>query len=101
MEAMVSSPPPSPIDALRADVNRMLEGIHAENPIAATVVFLVSPRREEQFAANALALTTATRRLPGCNLFSFHKAVKQTTAEALEYLIYEDWQTRAQFQRQW
>lgn len=100
-EAMQPAESPSPIDALRADVNRMLETIHPENPIAATVVFEVSPASEEQFARNGLALTAATRRLPGCNVFSFHKAIKQTHPSALEYLIYEDWQSRRQFQRQW
>lgn len=93
--------PNSPIDALRADVNQMLETIHAENPIAATVVFSVTPALEERFASHAIALTNATRQLSGCNLFSFHRAVRPSDPASLEYLIYEDWQTRRQFQRQW
>jgi len=80
----------------------MLDSLPAQVPIAATVLFKVNPQKEGIFLQNANALTEATRRLPGCNVFAFHKAVKAGgPSEGIEYLIYEDWQTRDLFRTQW
>ena len=93
--------PPS-IDQLRAQVSQMLDSLPAQVPIAATVLFKVNPEREGPFLQHANALTDATRRLPGCNVFAFHRAVKTgAPSEGIEYLIYEDWHTRELFRTQW
>ena len=93
--------PPS-IDELRAQVSQMLDSLPANVPIAAIVLFEVNPAKEDGFIKNANALTEATRRLPGCNVFAFHKIVKAGPASTgIEYLIYEDWQTRDLFRTQW
>src|SRR5215467_11464117 len=90
------------IDELRAQVSRMLDSLAAGIPIAAIVLFGVNPGKEARFVENATVLTEATRRLPGCNVFVFHKAVKPgLPATGVEYLIYEDWQTRDLFRAQW
>jgi haloalkane dehalogenase len=90
--------PPS-IDEVRARVSRMLDSISPDTPIAAIVLFKVDRAKEVQFIENANVLTEATRRLPGVNVFSFHKALE--IDDSLEYLIYEDWQTRDLFRTQW
>src|SRR5437764_5198603 len=93
--------PPS-IDQLRAQVSQMLDALPAQVPIGATVLFKVNPEKEGPFLQHANALTNATRRLPGCNVFAFHRAVKTgAPSEGIEYLIYEDWQTRELFRTQW
>ncbi len=91
--------PPS-IDQLRAQVSQMLDSLPAQVPISAIVLFKVNPEKEAAFLQNADALTEATRKLPGCNVFSFHKEVKPGTG-GIEYLIYEDWETRELFRTQW
>ena len=93
------------IDDLRAEVTRMLNSLDPETPIAATVVFHVKRPREETFVRNAEALTEATLRLPGVNVFAYHKRKptqpEQGYGDSVEYLIYEDWETVRQFRRQW
>jgi quinol monooxygenase YgiN len=89
------------IDQLRAQVTQMLSALPQAMPIAATVVFQVDKTREDRFKRMADALTEATRRLPGCNVFAFHKALQSKAANAVEYLIYEDWETTALFRTQW
>jgi len=80
----------------------MLDSLPAQVPIAAIVLFRVNSEKEGIFLQNANALTEATRRLPGCNVFAFHKSVKAGgPSEGIEYLIYEDWQTRDLFRTQW
>ncbi|MGC2696633.1 MAG: haloalkane dehalogenase [Candidatus Angelobacter sp.] len=93
--------PPS-IDQLRAQVSQMLDTLPAQAPISAIVLFEVDPAKEGLFLQNADALTEATRRLPGCNVFAFNRAVKPgSVAAGIEYLIYEDWQARDLFRTQW
>jgi quinol monooxygenase YgiN len=93
------------IDDLRAEVTRMLNSLDPQSPISATVVFHVKRSREETFVKNADALTEATLRLPGVNVFAYQK--RQPTQQedghdnSVEYLIYEDWETVRQFRRQW
>jgi len=89
----------SPIEALRVEVAQMLDGLDQKMPIAAIVLFKVNPARESEFLQLADRLTQGTRRLPGCNVFAFHKATK--AGEPVEYLIYEDWETTGLFQAQW
>ncbi len=89
----------SPIEAVRVEVAQMLDGLDQRMPIAAIVLFKVNPAREDGFLQLADRLTQRTRRLPGCNVFAFHKAT--TAAEPVEYLIYEDWETTGLFQAQW
>ncbi len=91
---------PPTIEQLRAEVTRMLATLDQSSPISAIVLFEVDPRREPEFIGMADALTAATRRLAGCNVFSFHKTVKPES-NRVEYLIYEDWETVAHFQPQW
>jgi quinol monooxygenase YgiN len=94
-----------PIDDLRAQVSRMLASLPPDTPIAATVVFQVEPSQEPTFLHNAQVLTAATRQLPGCQVFGFHrhKSLQPEPAQprAVEYLIFEEWTSRVLFQVQW
>lgn len=95
------APPPS-IQEVRAQVLRMLDTLPPGIPLAAIVLFKVDPAKESRFKQEADALTAATRRLPGCNVFAFHKATPPgASGEPIEYLIYEDWETRELFHAQW
>jgi haloalkane dehalogenase len=90
------------IEEYRSQVSQMLDSLEPGTPIAAIVLFKVARAKEQAFLKNASVLTEATRRLPGCNVFSFHQAVQSgSAAEAIEYLIYEDWETRDLFRTQW
>jgi quinol monooxygenase YgiN len=93
------------IDDLRAQVSRMLESLPPETPIAATVVFQVDRTKERTFLHNADVLTEATRQLPGCQVFGFHRhksiQYEPEHAAAVEYLIFEEWTSRVLFQVQW
>jgi quinol monooxygenase YgiN len=93
------------IDDLRAQVSRMLESLPPETPIAATVQFQVDRTKERTFLHNADVLTEATRQLPGCQVFGFHRHKSlQPEPEypaAVEYLIFEAWTSRVLFQVQW
>ena len=92
----------NPIDDLRAQVNKMLDSLDREIPISATVAFKVNPSKESTFVRNAGVLTEATRRLPGCNIFAYHKhRPSNGSSDAPQYLIYEDWETVRQFRTQW
>ncbi|HEX4963478.1 MAG TPA: haloalkane dehalogenase [Thermoanaerobaculia bacterium] len=87
---------------LRSRVLRMLDTLEPGIPLAAIVIFKVDRAKERRFLEEADALTRATRRLPGCNVFAFHKAAQSgATTEPIEYLIYEDWETRELFHTQW
>lgn len=100
-QPVASAPPPS-IQEVRIQVLQMLETLQPGIPIAAIVLFKVDPSKESRFKQEADALTAATRRLPGCNVFAFHKATPPGPAgEPIEYLIYEDWETRELFHTQW
>ena len=95
---------PPPIVEIRAQVSRMLDKYDPETPIAATVVFQVNKTKESTFIRNADVLTASTRKLPGCNVFAYHKhkAIQREQAnEAVQYLIYEDWKSCRFFRVQW
>jgi quinol monooxygenase YgiN len=91
----------NPIDELRAQVNEMLDSFDPEIPISATVAFKVNPATENTFIRNAEVLSDATRILPGCNVFAYHKRRNGNGSAEPEYLIYEDWETVRQFRAQW
>lgn len=93
---------PPTLEELRAQVSEMLDGLEPDTPIAATVTFQVDPAKEGAFARHIDDLAEATRQLPGLNVFHFHrnKAI-QPGSDGVEYLIYEDWQTRDEFRAQW
>ena len=92
------------IDNLRAQVSRMLDGLDQEMPIAATVLFNVNRAKEETFVRNNEVLAEATLKLPGVNVYAYHKR-RQAEGESRradpEYFIYEDWESVRQFRRQW
>ena len=90
-----------PIGGLRNQILQMLDTLEPGTPIAAIVLFEVDPAREDRFKEAADDLTEATRRLPGCNVFAFHKQTQPAAGKPIEYLIYEDWQTRELFRVQW
>jgi haloalkane dehalogenase len=93
--------PPS-IQDVRAQVLRMLDTLPPGIPLAAIVIFKVDRTKERRFLEEADRLTSATRRLPGCNVFAFHKSTPPGPGtEPIEYLIYEDWETRELFHAQW
>jgi quinol monooxygenase YgiN len=103
---MSEDPQKKMIDELRAQVSKMLKGLDPEMPIAATVAFMVNKEKEENFIRNSDKLTDGTRRLPGCNVFAYHErrpAEGETPPDSngIEYLIYEDWETVRQFEKQW
>src|SRR5215467_5566637 len=103
--AMPEDPLKEFIVELRARVSQMLKGFDQDAPIAATVAFLVHKDKEETFIRNSDKLTDATRRLPGCNVFAYHERRyedgSKSSGDAVEYVIYEDWETVRQFTRQW
>lgn len=87
------------IDDLRAQFTAMLDAADPSVAIASIVLFQVDPAKESRFLANANTLTVATRRLRGCNVFAFHRAMDKS--QGLQYLIYEDWETLELFKVQW
>jgi quinol monooxygenase YgiN len=95
-----------PITELREAVTRMLNRLDQDAPISATVVFQVDGAKEGDFARNLEALSNATRRLSGANVFAYGE--RQPTdppahggSGPVEYVIYEDWETVEQFRKQW
>lgn len=98
---MAQGPQTNPIDVLRSQVSQMLNSQDQNAPIAAIVLFEVNESKINIFLQNADALTQATRRLQGCNVFSFHRSLQPKSNTSIEYLIYEDWETVALFQHQW
>jgi quinol monooxygenase YgiN len=93
------------IDKLRADVNKMLDGLNPDTPIGSTVGLSVQKDKEADFEKLAEALTTATLKLPGCREFGFHEDIPiqpdPTSATQVKHLIYEDWDSVRQFRVQW
>src|SRR2546423_12321109 len=77
------------IDDLRAEVNRMLNSLDQGIPIAAIVLFQVNGARESTFVKNADALTEATLKLPGANVFSYHKRQSARPGDPAAHLLYE------------
>jgi len=102
---MSEDPQKKMIDELRAQVSKMLKGLDPEMPIAATVAFMVNKEKEENFIRNSDKLTDGTRRLSGCNVFAYHERRPEDEtppdSNGIEYLIYEDWETVRQFEKQW
>jgi len=102
---MSKKPEINPIEELRKNVSQTLNKLEQESPISGTVVFKVKKTEEKTFKKNADKLTVATRKLPGCNLFLFAKHQpyegEQLDDNAVEYLIYEDWETVREFRVQW
>jgi quinol monooxygenase YgiN len=95
----------TPIDELREQVSRMLDGMDPKKPIASTVAFRVNPAKERVYIKESDALAHATRRLPGCNIYAYHEHKPwndgQIEAGVVKYLIYEDWESVEQFRAQW
>src|SRR5436305_1478991 len=94
------------LDDNRASVSKMLDDLDPKSPISATVVFKVKKSAEKSFNKNATALAEATLKLPGVNVFQYkqhqpYQGEPGENPEAVEYLIYEDWETVEQFRRQW
>jgi len=91
------------IDEVRARVSRMLEARDPSEPIGAKVVFKVKKDSEKQFEKSANELTTATRALAGCKLFTFIPAHHEDPSEpqVVEYWIFEDWLNVRLFRSQW
>ena len=102
---MPQKPKDSPIEEIRKNVSKMLNKLDPESPISATVVFKVKKDSENTFKRNGDELTVATRKLEGCNVFVISKhhpyVGEPPSGDAVEYLIYEDWETVRQFRRQW
>ena len=96
----------NPLEELRYNVSQMLDSLDPKAPISATVVFKVKNEAEETFKKKASVLAAATRKLLGCNLFVYdkrqpYKGEAGDNPDAVEYLIYEDWETVEQFRKQW
>src|SRR3989442_7032222 len=83
----------------------MLDSLDPKFPIAATVDFKVDQAKEGTFRGSADLLTEATRKMPGMKVFGYHKRVpiqrEQETPNVVEYFIYQEWETVAQFRGQW
>lgn len=98
-------PKTHPIDELRAQVLRMLDTLDARQPIAATVLFKIKKKQEALFARKADALAAATTKLPGARIFNYHQLTpiqsEREAGDAIEFLIYEEWGSRAEFRTQW
>jgi quinol monooxygenase YgiN len=96
---------PPPIQKLREQVSRMLDTLPPPTPVAATVVFKVDRAQEDEFVRNSDVLAAATRRLPGCSVFAYHEHKPwhegQSEPGVVQFLIYENWQTRDLFRAQW
>lgn len=94
-----------PIQEIRDNVSKMLDGLDQELPISATVVFKVKKESEETFKKNADELTAATRKLEGCNVFVISRHMpypgEPPNNDAAEYNLYEDWETVRHFRKQW
>lgn len=95
----------NPIDKIRHNVSQMLDKLDPQSPIGATVVFKVSEKAEDTFVKNVSVLAEATKKLSGCNLFVYqkHQPYQGEPEEpaAVEYLIYEDWESVQLFRVQW
>lgn len=97
----MSQNPPT-LEDIRAGVLRMLDRLDPEEPIAATVTFVVNPAMETTFVADLETLAAKTRELPGLKIFAIHRHREiEPGPGAPRYLIYEEWHTRRQFRTQW
>ena len=96
----------SAIQQIRDNVNKMLDTLDPQSPISATVVFKVKAEEERTMKKNLETLSKATLKLPGVVVFIYkrHRPFKGEPGEnpkAVEYLIFEDWETVEQFRAQW
>jgi quinol monooxygenase YgiN len=102
---MSASPQGDPIDDLRRKVLQMLDRLGQDAPIALAVVFHVDPSKEATFRHNAEVLKEATIRMPGVRLWDYHKQIPYQPGPpgkpAVQYLIYEDWDSTAHFRAGW
>ena len=100
---MAQNPGQQGIDGLRAQVSGWLDTLNQASPIGSTVVFKVRKDKESTFEQNAAALTEATRKLPGRKAFGFHRYMPFTAqpADAVQHLIYEEWDSVKSFRVQW
>jgi quinol monooxygenase YgiN len=93
------------IDDVRAQVSQMLDSLDPETQISATVVFKVNKVQESAFKQNIAALASATRKMPGVSVFDYrkHKSFQPESgyADAVGYLIFEDWKSVKLFRAQW
>lgn len=89
------------LEALRSEVSDMLAEQKASTPIAATSAFRVPAGSESAFLRHIDALAEVARDAAGNSVFSFHKRKGAGSSDTLEYLVYEDWQSVAQFQSHW
>src|ERR1051325_3636789 len=83
--------PHDQLDELRAKVSRLLDSLDPTAPISSTVVFKVEEQHEQAFEQSSAELARATRRMPGINVFDYHRHL-QTPSDPenpLQYLIYE------------
>src|SRR6266852_5441417 len=102
---MATTPQSSLIDELRAQFTRLLDSVPPPTPFAATVVFNVKRTKESTFTTNADVLTAATTPLDGLKIFTYQKqrsvARVQEHAPAVNYIIYEAWESCELFRVQW
>src|SRR6266849_9167213 len=93
------------IDELRAQFTRLLDSVASQTPFSATVVFNVKRAKESTFTTNADVLTDATTQLDGLKIFDYQKLKPsrrvQDRAPAVDYIIYEAWESCEFFRKQW
>src|SRR5258708_39220360 len=104
---MSQEPQGPPLEEIQAQtlVLRLLDSLNPKLPITATVTFKVNQALEGAFKKSADALTKATRKLAGSNVFVCHRqeSIQQgpESAGVVEYLIHQEWESvelfRAQF----
>ena len=85
--------------AARAEAERLLDSFESSMPLAAITVFYVNPAKECEFVEQGLFLIASTSRSAGVNAFQFHKAL--VNSDCIEYMLYEDWNSRELFRAQW
>lgn len=96
---------PQPLEDLRAEVLRMLDTMDPNAAIAATVVLKVRQDKRGTFERLIADLARATLRMPGVVVFDYyrHKSIRPEVPrdDAVQYLIYENWESTSLFRAQW
>ncbi len=89
----------------REQVTQMLEAMDPNSPIAATTIFRVNRGQQSAFERISADLVTATLSMQGIEIFDYlSKASLQPrtgSSPALQYLIYEKWDSVSDYLRQW
>ncbi|MGC2696629.1 MAG: DUF1566 domain-containing protein [Candidatus Angelobacter sp.] len=89
----------------REQVSQMLQAMDPNSPIAATTIFRVNRDQQSAFERIAADLVTATLSMQGVEIFDYlSKASLQPrsgSSPALQYLIYEKWNSVSDYLRQW